>query len=93
MKREVTHPQTLPDELIHEILLRFKSVHKSWLSLISEPGFAKSHFDLAAAPSHRLLLKCFNIDPEVDNSYVDMVSNIPLPLSAMGSMHGKYLYY
>ncbi|KAH1237351.1 F-box protein CPR1 [Glycine max] len=25
MKREVTHPQTLPDELIHEILLRFKT--------------------------------------------------------------------
>ncbi|XP_057435569.1 F-box/kelch-repeat protein At3g06240-like [Lotus japonicus] len=56
----------LPDELIEAILLRlpvscllrFKSVSKSWLSLISNPQFAKSHFDLAAAPTHRLLLNC-----------------------------------
>src|ERR1044072_4308667 len=51
-------------ELIVEILLRLparsllrsKSVCKSWRSLISNPQFAKSHIDLSAAPTHRLLL-------------------------------------
>ncbi|XP_027331899.1 F-box/kelch-repeat protein At3g23880-like [Abrus precatorius] len=54
----------LPQELIIQILLRlpvkslvrFKCVSKSWLSLISDPHFAKSHFELAATPTHRLLL-------------------------------------
>lgn len=53
----------LPPELTNQILLmlsvkdltRFKSVCKSWFSLISNPHFAKSHFDLAAAPTHRIL--------------------------------------
>ncbi|KAG4378047.1 hypothetical protein GLYMA_18G256151v4 [Glycine max] len=47
----------LPIELIELILLRlsvrhvirFKRVCKSWLSLISDPKFCISHFDLAAA--------------------------------------------
>ncbi|KAG4997018.1 hypothetical protein AAZX31_10G111700 [Glycine max] len=59
--------KTLPLELIREILLRlpvrsvlrFKCVCKSWLSLISDPQFAISHYDLAAAPSHRLLLRTY----------------------------------
>ncbi|XP_061356730.1 F-box/kelch-repeat protein At3g23880-like [Gastrolobium bilobum] len=59
-----TRTHTLPDELIEEILqrlpvrslLRFKCVCKSWLALISNPQFAKSHYDMAAAPTHRLLL-------------------------------------
>jgi len=53
----------LPAELITEILLRLpvksvlhcKSVCKSWLSLISDPHFASSHFQLAASPTHKLL--------------------------------------
>ena len=53
----------LPDELLIQILLRlpvksllrFKGVSKSWLSLISDPHFAKSHFELAAACTHRLM--------------------------------------
>ncbi|KAG5001243.1 hypothetical protein JHK87_022315 [Glycine soja] len=56
---------TLPLELIREILLRspvrsvlrFKCVCKSWLSLISDPQFSISHFDLAASPTHRLILR------------------------------------
>ncbi|XP_057415928.1 F-box/kelch-repeat protein At3g06240-like [Lotus japonicus] len=59
-------PIVLPDELIVAILvrlpvsslLRFKCVSKLWLSLISDTQFAKSHFDLAASPTHRLLLNC-----------------------------------
>ena len=53
----------LPQELIIQILLRlpvksllrFKCVSKSWLSLITDPHFAKSHFELAAARTHRLV--------------------------------------
>ncbi|XP_057453071.1 F-box/kelch-repeat protein At3g23880-like [Lotus japonicus] len=59
---------TLPHELIIEILLRlpvrsvlrFRRVCKSWSSLISDPHFAKSHFDFNAAPTHRLLLRFIN---------------------------------
>ncbi|XP_061357373.1 F-box/kelch-repeat protein At3g06240-like [Gastrolobium bilobum] len=51
-------------DIIYEILLRlpvkslvrFKCVCKSWLSLISDPHFAKSHYNLSASPSHKLLL-------------------------------------
>ncbi|XP_057455222.1 putative F-box protein At3g16210 [Lotus japonicus] len=54
---------SLPEELIQEILLRlpvkslvrFKCVCKSWLSLISDPKFAKSHYDLASEPTYRFL--------------------------------------
>nr|KYP58174.1 F-box/kelch-repeat protein At3g06240 family [Cajanus cajan] len=53
----------LPWELIIEILLRlpvkslihFKTVCKSWLTLISDPHFASSHFELAAACTERLV--------------------------------------
>ncbi|ESW26158.1 hypothetical protein PHAVU_003G095700 [Phaseolus vulgaris] len=53
-----------PRNLIIQILLRlpvkslarFKSVCKSWFSLISDPHFAISHFELAAACTERLLL-------------------------------------
>ncbi|QCD79894.1 F-box/kelch-repeat protein At3g23880-like [Vigna unguiculata] len=54
----------LPWALIIQILLRlpvkslvrFKSVCRSWFSLISDPNFAISHFELAAASTERLLL-------------------------------------
>ncbi|XP_014507390.1 F-box/kelch-repeat protein At3g06240-like [Vigna radiata var. radiata] len=54
----------LPRDLIIKVLLRlpvkslvrFKSVCKSWFSLISDPHFAISHFELAAACTERLLL-------------------------------------
>ncbi|XP_057422773.1 F-box/kelch-repeat protein At3g23880-like [Lotus japonicus] len=60
----------LSHELIVEILLRlpvrsllrFKCVCTAWNSLISNPQFAKSHFDLGASPTHRLLLDKVNDD-------------------------------
>ena len=53
----------LPQEIIIEILLRlpvkslpsFKFVCKSWLSLISNPHFAKWHFERNAAHTEKLL--------------------------------------
>ncbi|XP_057426372.1 F-box/kelch-repeat protein At3g23880-like [Lotus japonicus] len=60
MKVETQH---VPQDFITEILLRlpvkslirFKGVCKFWRSLISDPHFAKSHFELGAH-SHRLAL-------------------------------------
>ncbi|KAL2960029.1 hypothetical protein AAZX31_17G018000 [Glycine max] len=54
----------LPQEMVNQILLRlpvksllqFKTVCKSWLSHISDPHFAISHFDLAAARTERIAL-------------------------------------
>nr|AFK45663.1 unknown [Lotus japonicus] len=83
----------LPDELIEAILvrlpvsslLRFKSVCKSWLSVISDPQFAKSQFDLAASPTHRLLLsvtddlkfQSLDIDSSPPNDDESAVLNYP----------------
>ncbi|XP_057435251.1 F-box/kelch-repeat protein At3g23880-like [Lotus japonicus] len=87
----------LPDELIIQILLRlpvrsllrFKCVCKLWLSEISDPKFAKSQFDLAASPTHRLFLD-FNDQFEIESLDIDepesaaAVVNIPFcpPLSS-----------
>ncbi|TKY73346.1 F-box protein CPR30 [Spatholobus suberectus] len=96
----------LPDELIEAILLRLpvrcllrlKCVCKSWLSLISDPQFAESHFALAAAPTHRLLLKNFSndsvansvdTDAPLDDDSADVVFNIPNPLPAPIRKHGR----
>jgi hypothetical protein len=57
-------PPYLPHELIIQILLRlpvkslirFKCVCKSWFSLISDPHFTNSHFDITATSTHRILL-------------------------------------
>jgi F-box interacting protein len=53
----------LPHELIIQILLRlpvmslirFKCVCKLWFSLISDPHFAKTHFELTTSHTHRIL--------------------------------------
>ncbi|TKY52638.1 F-box/kelch-repeat protein [Spatholobus suberectus] len=96
---------TLPLELIREILLRlpvrsvlrFKCVCKSWFSLISDSQFGISHYDLAAAPSHRLLLRS-------DDFYVESI-DIEAPLKKCSGavhflippplppLHGEYDYY
>src|ERR1044072_4289426 len=76
----------LPHDLIVDILvrlpvkslLRFKSVCKPWLSLISHPQFAKSHFDLALSPpTHRLLLKRINHDTEIQSLDLDLQQELP----------------
>ncbi|KAK7340705.1 hypothetical protein VNO77_21415 [Canavalia gladiata] len=87
--------KNLPRELVVEILLRlpvkplvrFKCVGKSWLALISDPRFAKSHFERDAAPSHRLLyLRNYGTEAlsiDVDASLQDdstAVALIPRPL-------------
>ncbi|KAK7379925.1 hypothetical protein VNO78_34201 [Psophocarpus tetragonolobus] len=64
MERENCKGELLPWELITEIslrlpvksLVRFKCVCKSWFSLISDPNFAKSHFELAAKVTERIVL-------------------------------------
>ncbi|XP_045831788.1 F-box/kelch-repeat protein At3g06240-like [Trifolium pratense] len=56
-KKKMNPPLYLPHEVIIEILLRlpvkslisFKCVCKLWFSLISDPHFANSHFQLASA--------------------------------------------
>ncbi|XP_057459206.1 F-box/kelch-repeat protein At3g06240-like [Lotus japonicus] len=80
---------TLPEELRVEVLLRlpvksavrFKCVCKSWLSLISDPQFAKAHFDLAAKPTHRVLTS-FNNDSQItslafEGSLTDVSDKFP----------------
>ncbi|XP_061363382.1 F-box/kelch-repeat protein At3g06240-like, partial [Gastrolobium bilobum] len=70
----------IPEEMVQEILLRspvksllrFKCVCKQWLSLISDPSFAKSHFELSAAPSHRLLFPISYSDSEAQSIDVDV---------------------
>ncbi|KEH32241.1 putative F-box domain, galactose oxidase/kelch, beta-propeller, F-box associated interaction [Medicago truncatula] len=64
MEKKTIPLPDLPQDLIVQILLRlsvkslirFKCVCKSWFSLISEPHFTNSHFQLTAAtPSRRIL--------------------------------------
>ncbi|KAK7318647.1 hypothetical protein RJT34_03351 [Clitoria ternatea] len=98
---------TLPRELIVEILLRlpvrsllrFKSVCKSWSSLISDPKFAVSHFDLAASPSHRLLLRLKNNESQVESIHLDSlfdhdsdVVNLKFPLPTPIPEHTFHLF-
>ncbi|KAJ1423061.1 Galactose oxidase/kelch, beta-propeller [Sesbania bispinosa] len=77
MKEKIPH---LSQELITEILLRvpvkslvrFKCVCKSWFSLISDPHFATSHFQLGAAPpTHRIVF----IAPETHSIDLDASLN------------------
>ncbi|XP_057435570.1 F-box/kelch-repeat protein At3g06240-like, partial [Lotus japonicus] len=78
----------LPDELIEAILvrlpvsslLRFKCVSKLWFSVISDPQFAKSQFDLAASPNNRLLL---NVTDDLKFQSLDIDSSPPNNESAV----------
>ncbi|RDX92869.1 F-box/kelch-repeat protein, partial [Mucuna pruriens] len=63
VRRGAKQKESLAEELINEILLRlpvksllrFKSVCKSWLSLISDPRFAISHYELGVASTEKLM--------------------------------------
>lgn len=57
-------------------LLRFKCVCNSCLSQISDPQFAVSHHDLAASPSHRLLLS--SNYPYFQSIDIDAAPSVPL---------------
>ncbi|KAI4317717.1 hypothetical protein L6164_025565 [Bauhinia variegata] len=100
----------LPEELIIKILLRlpvkslvrFKCVCKSWLSLISDPQFAKSHFELASKHTHRLIYiaasDARSIDYEAPLHDDSAVANLNFPLDPpiyfvqiMGSCRGFLL--
>jgi len=98
-KRKKTKSEAPPrvpfnEDLMMEILLklpmksvmRFKCLSKSWFSLISDPQFARTHFDAAAAPTYRLLnlvkdSEAYSVDIELalcDDS-AHAVTNIPVP--------------
>ncbi|XP_061344289.1 F-box/kelch-repeat protein At3g23880-like [Gastrolobium bilobum] len=85
-------------------LVRFKCVCKSWLSLISNPHFAKSHFELSATPSNRVLCvassgsEALSIDVDAslhdDSALVSLVSPRPQPgepVAIFGSCRGFLL--
>ncbi|OMO76099.1 hypothetical protein COLO4_25677 [Corchorus olitorius] len=68
----MAHQSQLPEEICMEILkrlsvkslIRFKTVCKSWRSLISTPDFIDRHFDRSAANSDKLGIVRVNESPE-----------------------------
>jgi len=106
-KKTVTLPY-LPHDLIIYILMtlpvksliRFKCVCKFWFSLISDPKFADSHFELTSAThTHRILsisscspLQIRSIDFESSrlNNHCDSLFNFSLPpdIRIRGSCRG-----
>ncbi|XP_045791127.1 F-box/kelch-repeat protein At3g23880-like [Trifolium pratense] len=103
----------LPFELIIEILLRlpvksllrFKSVCKSWFSLISKPNFANSHFQITVATRTSRILtltqtpprKFQSIDFEINSDSVSLNHNfLPPPYTycqIKGSCRGFICLY
>ncbi|KAK7352962.1 hypothetical protein VNO80_18394 [Phaseolus coccineus] len=114
-KTEAPPPEPFNEDLMIEILLklpiksvlRFKCLSKSWFSLISDPQFARIHFDAAAAPTYKLLnlvneSEAYAVD--IESALCDVsahaVSNIPViarfdrygdSLSVAGSCRGFLL--
>ncbi|KAK7363683.1 hypothetical protein VNO77_05834 [Canavalia gladiata] len=103
----------LPQDLIIRILLRlpvkslvrFKCVSKSWLSLISDPDFALSHYELAAAPAQKLLViapsvsevrsRDLNASFHDDSASVELNLNLPFLQNyhgIIGSCRGYLLF-
>ncbi|KAK2379250.1 F-box/kelch-repeat protein [Trifolium repens] len=105
----------LPHELIVEILLRlpvkslicFKCVCKSWYSLISNPNFSNSHFQLTAATHTRRIMsisvsppKICSIDFETSFTYDHASFNVNFwlpqsnfPVEIKGSCRGFIFLY
>ncbi|XP_057436179.1 F-box/kelch-repeat protein At3g06240-like [Lotus japonicus] len=106
MNKQRPRGSNLPEDLIPQILLRlpvrsllrFKTVCKSWLSLISDPQFGKSHFDLAASPSHRYQVRTIDDSvisfQDIDESFHDASAVVklkcPLPFSPDQNIAGTY---
>ncbi|CAK8542485.1 unnamed protein product [Lathyrus sativus] len=90
----------LPPELITNILLRLpvktllrcKSVCKLWLSFISNPDFATSHFQFAASPpTHKLLfLQDYSDAPETP--FIDFDAPETLSINFDASLNDDSLY-
>ncbi|KAK2411915.1 F-box/kelch-repeat protein [Trifolium repens] len=88
----------LPHELITQILLRlpvkslirFKCVCKSWFSVISNPHFSNSHFQLAAAtPTRRILL--LSAPAPRDSRSIDFEASSLDDDSAPVSLHPNFM--
>ncbi|XP_045786418.1 F-box/kelch-repeat protein At3g23880-like [Trifolium pratense] len=83
-KKKKKTRQYLPHELIIQILLRlpvksltrFKCVCKSWFSLISDPHFANSHFQLSAATPTRRILLLSNKAPRLKTRSIDFEESL-----------------
>ncbi|XP_045786407.1 F-box/kelch-repeat protein At3g23880-like [Trifolium pratense] len=97
-KKKKTLP-SLPEELIIQILLRlpvkslicFKCVCKSWLSLISDPHFANSHFEITAAtPTRRVL---FIVQSRyVETESIDLEASLNSHSSST-SLYFNFMFY
>jgi len=99
----------LPNELIILILLRlpvkslirFKCVCKSWFSLISDPHFANSHFQLKAAThSHRIMfrtptseIRSVDLEASLHNDSAFMLPEPYSDLNIKASSRGFIVFY
>ena len=78
----------------------FKCVCKSWLSLISHPQFTRSHFEVVAARTHRLIFRfsrgwevnSIDIEAPLHDDYANVI--FKSPVGSLFNMHvwrlGKY---
>ncbi|PNX83949.1 F-box/kelch-repeat protein [Trifolium pratense] len=107
---EKKKPPYLPSELVIQILvrlpvkslIRFKCVSKSWLTLISDPNFANSHFQLTAPHTRRILaisslsheIQSIDFESSVNHEYTSLTLNLnspppfSFPLEIEGSCRG-----
>ncbi|XP_027903791.1 putative F-box protein At3g16210 [Vigna unguiculata] len=108
-KMKTNSPPFIHEELMEEILLklltksvlRFKCLSKKWFSRISDPQFARRHFDAAVAPTYKLLnlvkgsdeAYCVDIESALCADSWHAVSNFSVPssLSVAGSCRGFLL--
>ncbi|XP_057455566.1 F-box/kelch-repeat protein At3g23880-like [Lotus japonicus] len=105
-KKNLTLPLPLSRDLIVEILLRLpvrsllrlKCVCRSFF-FISDPQFAKYHFDLSVEPTHRLLLRflnedkveSFDLDSSLDDNSAVVTLNLPPPCMSCDQNSLKFL--
>ena len=77
----------VPLRLPAKSLLRFRCVSKSWFSLISDPQFAKSHFELTAKHIQKLMIivsdSCQVLTPSIDINAPSLHANPTPPLTKL----------